>query len=186
MSKIKALGLCGSLRSDSFNLKLLNYFLGLLDARGGFETHRYGSLELPLVNQDLESKPLHPSVTALQTAISEANVIVIASPEYNASLSGALKNAIDWGTRPQGMNCWQGKIVVLLSASPGALGGARGLIHLRTVLSGLKTWIIPEQVQCPSAHEAFDAAGALRPEGVRKQAEGAVQSLENLAKKLLG
>jgi NAD(P)H-dependent FMN reductase len=181
---IKVLGLCGSLRADSFNLKLLKNFLGALDA-GRYATSIHGSVEMPLINQDIEHLPLDPRILALQKAVSEAQVVVLASPEYNASIGGPLKNAIDWGTRPPPTNVWQGKIVVLLSASPGALGGARGLIALRTVVAGLKAWVIPEQVQCSAAHEAFDANGALRAEPVRKQIAAAVQGLDTFAKKWL-
>ena len=183
MAKTKVLGLCGSLRVDSWNLKLLRNFLRTLDG-GEFSTSLYNSLELPLMNEDLEKKPLDQRILDFRSAVTEAPIIVCASPEYNGSLSPALKNAIDWATRPPG-NLWQGKIAVLLSASPGSLGGARGLIHLRTVLSGIKTWVIPEQVQCAAAHEAFDASGTLKNEGVHKQMLGAMQSLEVFTKKML-
>ncbi|MGZ3652002.1 MAG: NADPH-dependent FMN reductase, partial [Bdellovibrionota bacterium] len=94
-------------------------------------------------------------------------------------------NAIDWGTRPPA-NLWQDKIAVLLSASPGSLGGARGLIQVRTILSGIKTWVIPEQVQLSAAHEAFGTpGGTLKVEGVHKQIQGAIQSLEVFTKKML-
>lgn len=184
MSKIKVLGLCGSLRADSYNLKLLRNFLAALPS-ARFETSVYASLDLPLVNQDLESKPLPGAVVAFQAAVRDAQVIVVASPEYNASISGALKNAIDWATRPMGANLWQGKIAVLLAASPGALGGARGLIHVKTILSGLKAWVIAEQVQCGVAHEAFDENGMLQAAGVKKQMAGAAQGLESFAQKWL-
>jgi chromate reductase len=184
MTNIKALGLCGSLRADSFNLKLLKNFLAELDAKGA-TTRLYGALDLPLVNQDLENAPLDRRILDLQAAIRDANVVVLGSPEYNASFSPVLKNAIDWATRPQGTNCWQDKIVVLLAASPGALGGARGLIQVRTVLSGLRAWVIPEQVQCGAAHQAFAASGKLTVEPVRKQIAGAVQGLETFAKRWL-
>jgi chromate reductase len=184
MSKIQVLGLCGSLRADSYNLKLLRNFLAALPA-DRYETRVYPSLDLPLVNQDLEAKPLPDSITAFHAAVSAAQVVVLASPEYNASVGGPMKNAIDWATRPGGTNLWAGKIAVLLAASPGALGGARGLITLKTIVSGLKAWVIPDQVQCSAAHEAFDASGALKNEFVKKQIAGAVQSLESFGKKWL-
>lgn len=166
-------------------MKLLKNFLAALDAHGGFSTELYGSLDLPLLNQDLESRPLEPRITNLQKAVAGAQVLVFASPEYNASISGPLKNAIDWCTRPAGTNVLAGKVAVLLAASPGALAGARGLIHVRSVLAGLKVWIIPEQVQCGAAHEAFDETGKLKVEAVKKQIAGAVQSLDSAAKKLV-
>jgi NAD(P)H-dependent FMN reductase len=182
-TKTKVLGVCGSLRADSWNLKLLRNFLAALDT-GPYSTRLYGSLEMPLMNQELESKPLDPRINAFRDAVAESQIVIFASPEYNASISGPLKNAIDWGTRGTG-NVWQGKIGVLLAASPGALGGARGLIHLRTVLSGVKIWVIPEQVQCSNAPEAFDAGGALKNAGVEKQIHAAVESLGAFSQKLL-
>jgi NAD(P)H-dependent FMN reductase len=183
MEKIKVLGLCGSLRADSWNLKLLRNFLAALDG-GPFTTELYGALDLPLMNEDLEKSPLDARVLALRAAVERAHVVAFASPEYNGSLSPALKNAIDWGTRTPG-NVWQGKAAVLLAASPGVYGGVRGLIHLRTVLSGIKMWVIPEQVQCPQAPQAFDGAGVLTSEIVQKQVRGAMQGLETFTKKIL-
>jgi chromate reductase len=182
-TKIKILGLCGSLRADSVNLKLLRNFLAA--AGGAFDVNTYGSIEMPLLNEDLEKKPLPDSILTFRAALAAAPVIVLACPEYNGSITPALKNAIDWGTRPPG-NLWQGKIAVLLSASPGALGGARGLIHVRAILSGIQSWVIPQQVQCPQAHQAFTPEGVLSNEAVTKQIQGAVQSLEVFAKKMLG
>jgi NAD(P)H-dependent FMN reductase len=183
MGKINILGLCGSLRAESWNLKLLRHFLAAADA-AALPTHLYGNLELPLMNEDLEKRSLDPRILDFRKALEESPVVVLASPEYNGSLSPALKNAIDWATRPPG-NLWEGKIAVLLSASPGSLGGARGLIHLRTVLSGIKAWVIPEQVQCPLADHAFDEKGGLASEAVRKQISTALGSLQAFAGKLL-
>jgi NAD(P)H-dependent FMN reductase len=182
---IKTLGLCGSLRADSYNLKLLRSFFSALSEKGGFEPAIYDSLDLPLVNQDLEKSPLDSKILRFQAAVSEAPVLVVASPEYNGSISGPLKNAIDWATRPSGTNLWAGKVIVLLAASPGALGGVRGLIHVRTIFAGLKAWVIPEQVQCGTAHQAFDEKGNLTADLVTKQIQGSIQSLEIFTKKML-
>ncbi len=183
MQKVKALGLCGSLRGESWNLKLLRNFLGALDS-GPFTTRLYGALDLPLINEDLEKKPLPKSILDLRAAMEESQVVILATPEYNGSLSPVLKNAIDWASRPPA-NLWTNKIAVLLSASPGALGGARGLIQLRTCLATTKTWVIPEQVQCSVAHQAFDGTGLLKAEAVQKQILGAKESLEAFCGKML-
>lgn len=183
MSQKKILGICGSLRAESYNLKLLRNFLSLLE-QGGAETRLYPPLEMPLMNEDLENKPLAQPILDFRKALEEYPIIVVASPEYNASTPANLKNAIDWGSRPP-KNLWDGKVGVLLSASPGALGGARNLIHLRTVLSGIKTWLVPEQVQCSLAHTAFAADGQLTNEMVKKQMVGAATALNHLADKLL-
>jgi len=175
---MKTLGLCGSLRSDSWNLKLLRNFLESLPG-----STLYPSLDLPHVNEDLEKGTLPASILAFRQALEKAQVVVIASPEYNGSFSSALKNAIDWGTRPPG-NLWAGKVVVLLGASPGVFGGIRGLIQLRTVLSGIKAWVIPEQVILPAADKAF-AGGKLQNEAALKQIEVAVASLKAFSAKVL-
>lgn len=180
---LKAIGLCGSLRVDSWNLKLLRNFLAHLN-KEGFHSRLWPSLEMPLVNEDLENMPLDSRITDFRAALKEAPVVVIASPEYNGSFSPALKNAIDWATRPPG-NLWVGKVVMLLSASPGALGGARGLIQLRTVISGIKGWVIPEQVQLPFSDKAFDAEGFLVHEATQKQIAVAIESLRSISAKLI-
>jgi len=159
-------------------MKLLRNFFA--EAKGGT---LYPSLEMPLVNEDLETKPLDGRITAFRDALKKAQVVVVASPEYNGSLSPALKNAIDWGTR--GDNLWVGKVVVLLSASPGALGGVRGLIHLRTVLSGIKAWVVPEQVMLPHADQAFDKEGKLTNETTKKHIAMALDSAQKFAGKVL-
>lgn len=183
MARKKVLGLCGSLRSDSYNLKLLRNFLATL-GQEGCETTLYPSLEMPLMNEDLEKHPLPEAILKFRAALEAHPIVVIASPEYNGSFSPALKNAIDWGSRPPA-NLWQGKVVVITSASPGMLGGARGLIMLRTVLSGIKAWVIPEQVQCSLADKAFDAEGKLTQDAVMKQITGATTAMNFLAGKLL-
>ncbi|HEY8279608.1 MAG TPA: NADPH-dependent FMN reductase [Bdellovibrionota bacterium] len=183
MQNKKILGLCGSLRADSWNLKLLKNFLAAAEG-SGFSTQLHSPLQLPLMNEDLEKKPLDASILNFRSALQESTIVVLGSPEYNGSLSPVLKNAIDWGTRPPA-NLWEGKIAVLLAASPGSLGGARGLIHLRTVLSGIKTWVIPEQVQCALADHAFDEMGGLTNEAVKKQIAGSLKSLTAFAEKML-
>jgi NAD(P)H-dependent FMN reductase len=183
MKEIKALGLCGSLRGDSWNLKLLRNFLSHLQ-ESGLETRLWPSLELPLFSEDLEKKPLDLRVTDFRAALQATSVVVVASPEYNGAYSAALKNAVDWATRPP-ENLWAGKIVVLLSASPGSLGGARGLIHLRTLLSGIKSWVIHQQVQLPFCDEAFNGEGVLVNEAAKKQIAVAVEGVKELCAKLL-
>ena len=180
----KILGLSGSLRADSWNLKLVRNFMQQCQKKEpSWQTEVYTEMNLPLVNEDLEKKPLDASILRFRSALEQSQIVVISSPEYNGSFSASLKNAVDWATRPPA-NLWAGKIVVLLSASPGALGGARGLIQLRTVLSGIKCWVIPEQVQLPFADKAFNSEGALTNEMALKQIEGAISSLQALYKKL--
>ena len=172
----KIIGLCGSLRAESYNLKLLRNFLGEAQ-KAGYETKLYPSLEMPLVNEDLETKPLPAAITAFRAAVEAADVVAIASPEYNGSFSSALKNAVDWATRPPG-NLWAGKTVVLMGATPGGFATIRGSIQLRTVLGGIKAWVIPDLVLLPHAHKAFDAEGKLLDEAARKQIAGTLDALK--------
>ena len=92
--------------------------------------------------------------------------LLIASPEYNSSISGVLKNAIDWASRAEPgekpLACFDGKVAGLVSASPGALGGLRGLVTLRSILGNIRVIVLPEQVSVPKVNEAFDAEGRLR------------------------
>ncbi|MGZ3653886.1 MAG: NADPH-dependent FMN reductase, partial [Bdellovibrionota bacterium] len=96
MAKIKVLGLCGSLRAESYNLKLLRNFVSALPG-ATFETSIYPTLDMPLMNEDLEKKPLPQPILDFRAALSAAPVIVLACPEYNGGITGPLKNAIDWG-----------------------------------------------------------------------------------------
>jgi NAD(P)H-dependent FMN reductase len=139
---------------------------------------------MPLLNEDLEKKALDLRITDFRAALKESPVVVVASPEYNGSYTAALKNAIDWGTRPP-ENLWAGKIVVLLSASPGSLGGVRGLIQLRTLLAGIKSWVVHQQVHVSFADEAFTGEGALVNEGAQKQVAVAVEGLKEFCGKML-
>lgn len=180
MAKIKALGLCGSLRKESWNLKLVRNFQ---ERATDWDMKTYPSLDLPNMNEDVEAAGLPTAVQAFRAAFKEAPVIVIASPEYNAGYSGALKNAIDWASRPP-ENLWAGKVVVLLSASPGAFGGVRGLIQLRSIVSNLKSWVLPEQVILPHADQAFQG-GKLTNEIVAKQIDGALAALKGFTGKVL-
>ncbi len=173
----KVLAFSGSLRSQSYNLKLVRALGKLLDADPNFHCQVLdpSALQLPLFNEDTEATDAK-KVESFRKALAEAQVIAIASPEYNGSYSSALKNAIDWATR-QPENLWAGKVIVLMAASPGGLGGVRGLIQLKTLLSGIKAWVLPEQVLCPNAHTAFTPSGELQEEAVKKQMQGAIVSL---------
>jgi chromate reductase len=173
----KVIGLTGSLRADSHNLKLLRNILRHLQDTGAYETKLGPTLQLPLFNEELEAKPLDPSITEFRAALKAADIVVIASPEYNGTVTGALKNAIDWASRPP-ENLWAGKTVVLAAASPGGFAGIRGLIQLRTILSGLKSWVIPDQIMLGNSHEAFDQEGCAKGETLNKQISGVVAGLK--------
>lgn len=126
---MKILGIAGSLRKGSYNLAALKAAQELAPA--GTTLSIYEDLAaLPLFNQDEEKNPPE-SVKKLKAAIREADAILMATPEYNYSFPGVLKNAIDWASRPYGDSAWEGKPVAIMSASTGMLGGARAQYQLR-------------------------------------------------------
>ena len=92
--------------------------------------------------------------------------LLIASPEYNSSISGVLKNTIDWVSRPDPgeapLTCFVDKVAVIMSASPGALGGLRGLVHLQAILGNIKVIVLPDQIAVPKAYDAFNSDGTLK------------------------
>jgi chromate reductase len=121
---------------------------------------------LPVYDADFESDyGLLENLRALKRLFNQAEGLLIATPEYNGSFSAALKNTLDWVSRPSEgetvvtMSCFRGKVAGLLSASPGRLGGVRALGHTRDVLTRLSVTTLPEQVSVPHAHLAFDDEG---------------------------
>jgi len=127
MEKMKIVGLVGSLRKDSFNKALMAEAVENCPTEAEIEVV---SIELPLFNQDQELD-LPETVKNFKQKIKSADAILIATPEYNYSIPGVLKNAIDWASRPHGDNSLEGKPVAIMSASGGMLGGARAQYHLR-------------------------------------------------------
>ena len=125
--KIKIVGLVGSLRKDSFNRAVMNEAVKSCPEEAGIEVLE---INLPLFNQDQESTPPQ-DVKTLKEKIAASDAVIIATPEYNYSVPGVLKNAIDWASRPYGDNSFEGKPVAMMSASIGMLGGARAQYHLR-------------------------------------------------------
>ncbi len=162
------LAFAGSARRDSFNKKVVR-----IAARGAERAGAKVTLidladyPLPLFDQDLEAASGAPENAAkLLELLKSHDGLMIASPEYNSSISPLLKNTIDWASRKIGDNAslvgFQGKTAVLMSASPGALGGLRALVHLRAILGNIGVLVLPDQVAVMQAHNALDENGALR------------------------
>lgn len=177
MTTPRLLAFAGSLRAGSFNKKLARVAAAAARAAGAevtlldLEEH-----PLPLYDGDLEdASGLPPAALELKRLFKAHHGLLIASPEYNSSISGALKNAIDWVSRPaEGeaeLEAFRGKVVALVSASPGALGGLRGLVTVRSILSNIGALVLPDQVAVSKAHEAFDEQGQLKDEKVRRRVE---------------
>jgi chromate reductase len=126
--KLHIVALLGSLRQNSFNKAVLNKAIEVCPPEADIEKVEIGNL--PIFNADLEEN-LPPVVIEFKAKIKSADAILIVTPEYNFSIPGGLKNAIDWGSRPFINNSFEGKPVSIMSAAPGNMGGSRGQYHLR-------------------------------------------------------
>lgn len=147
----------GSLRAASLNLRLLRYLMRELEARGHqVSAYTGNALRLPLYEDGAVPTT---KARALHAALCEAEGLVIVSPEYNAGIPGHLKNAVDWLStlRP---SPWPGLPVLLCAASPGAFGGARGLMAWRVTLANMGALALPETISVPLADQQLDADGA--------------------------
>jgi chromate reductase, NAD(P)H dehydrogenase (quinone) len=158
----------GSLRKDSWNKKLLQVAVEGARAAGATVTVLdLAAWPMPLFDEDCETHDgMPPNAKAWKEALKASDGFMIASPEYNSSISGVLKNAIDWASRPEPgerpLVAFAGKTAVLMSASPRALGGLRGLVTVRSILGNIQVLVLPEQKSVPKAHEAFASDGSLK------------------------
>ena len=164
---VSILGFAGSLRQGSFNRALLQAAQELVPSTA--ELQIFDLAGMPLFNQGLESQP-HERVTAFKAAIRAADALLIATPEYNYSIPGVLKNAIDCASRPYGDNAFDGKPVAIMGASIGALGTARAQYHLRQccVFLNMNPLNRPE-VMVPVAQDKVDAQGRLTDTTTREK-----------------
>lgn len=179
----KILAFAGSTRADSYNKKLVKVAIKGAEAAGAQVTYLdLRDLNLPLYDGDLEtSEGLPVGASKFKDLLLANDGFLISSPEYNSAISGVLKNAIDWASRPvpgrKPLEEFKGKAAVLMSASPGALGGLRALVSVRTVLGNIGVIVLPEQVTVSAAHEAFNPDGTMKD--TKKQS-----SVEDLGKNL--
>ena len=150
--------LIGSLRKDSFSRKLAMAFAGLAPDHLAFQTVEYG--DLSLFNQDDEATPPAPWL-AFRDAIRPADALLFVTPEYNRSVPGALKNAIDVGSRPYGQSVFDGKPGAVISVSPGAMGGFGANHHLRQTLVFLNVPVLSKEAYVGNAAKLFDEAGKI-------------------------
>ncbi len=149
----------GSLRKDSFNKKLASAIVKL--SPPSFSFTRVGIGDLPLYNQDDDENPAE-TVRKMKREIQSADAILIVTPEYNRSIPGVLKNALDHGSRPAGQSVWAGKPAGILGISPGAAGTAMAQQHLRNVLSFLDVAVLRQPEAYLQVREGmFDEAGNL-------------------------
>ena len=188
----RVIAFSGSLRRESFNQKLASAAASGAEAYGAsVEVVSLADYPMPLFDEDLESRDGMPrEARAFKELMIGAHGVIIASPEYNGSLSGALKNAIDWASRPEPgetpLIAFKGKVAGLLSASPGGLGGIRGLLHLRPLLGNIQMHVLPGQFCLGQAHERFDDAGGFKDASDREKAHDIGRMVADLAKRLHG
>ena len=167
MADLKILGISGSLRKGSFNTAALKVCADLMPA--GMKMTSYARLDdIPLFNQDVFDAGSPESAKRFRAEVAAADGLLIASPEYNFSLSAALKNAIDWGSRPPNQ-VFQEKPIAVFSATQGPLGGPRNQYDLRRILGQLWGHVLPRpEVFIGAAQTKFDAQGRLTDETTRK------------------
>lgn len=176
------LAFAGSSREESFNNKLVLEAAEMARQAGAKVTViNLKDYSAPFYDGDLEIKEGMPAkAKELRQLMIRSNLILIASPEYNGSLSALLKNAIDWASRNEkgegSRDAFKGKKFALMSTSPGAGGGSRGLTHLRAIIENVGGTVIPEQVVIPNAFSAFDEQGHLKENKKKMELQQLVQS----------
>ena len=157
---MRLLAISGSVREDSYNAALLRAAAGCASAVE-FVVWR-GLADIPAYDEDLESLPAPLPAAALRQEIGRSDAVLIATPEYNGSIPGALKNALDWVSRPFATNALRGKRVAVVGASVGLMGALGAQADLRKVLKVIGADVLEAGLAVPSAHTAFTETGRLR------------------------
>lgn len=173
---MKTLIFAGSTRQQSYNRKLAAATTLLATAAGAEVTRiELADFNIPMYNADLEAEGTPADVMRLKQLMFEHPAWIICAPEYNGSYPALLKNTLDWASSPvksdpvwkDGMRSFSGKVVGLLSASPGGLGGLRSLSHLAPLMLNLQCWVAPKQFALSRAFEAFAEDGSLQNDAHR-------------------
>jgi chromate reductase len=173
---LRVLGIAGSLRRGSHNLVLLRAAAAQLPP--GAELVEWRGLgELPAYDEDLDATAPPPAVESLRRAIAGADCVIIATPEYNGSVPGALKNALDWASRPWPDNGLRGKPVCVVGASTSLFGAVWAQAEVRKVLTTIGAAVIDRELAIGQAHDAFDAAGGLVDAELRTELGRVVKAL---------
>jgi chromate reductase len=179
---IKVLGLSGSFRKGSFNTLMLHTAQELAPAGMSIEIYDYR--DIPLYDDDVRMAAYPPVVQKFRAAIAASDAILFASPEYNYSVSGVLKNAIDWASRAPNMP-FDGKTGAVMGASQGVIGTARSQRDLRWIMSGLNVYMVNlPHVYLGAAQQKFDAQGKLTDQAARDFIKQLLENLRDLTLKL--
>lgn len=175
--RVKILGIAGSLRKGSYNRAALKAAQKLLPDGTLMETFDLDGI--PPYNQDIEMQPPR-AVSELKSKVRSADAILFVTPEYNYSVPGVLKNAIDWASRPHGDSAWDGKPVAIMGASIGMLGTARAQYHLRQMFVYLNMYALnTPEVMIANAAGKFDEQGNLTDDETRKRIRELISALVN-------
>lgn len=182
---MKVLAFAASLKKNSLNRKLITLAAELARAEGAeVDLAEFSEFDMPLYNGDVEqAQGLPEGALNLKRRVEAAGALILAVPEYNYSIPGVLKNAIDWVSRARPIP-WRGRSVFLMSASPSPMGGVRGLWQTRIPLEGCGAIVFPDMFSLAHAHEAFDAAGKLKDGGLAARLEKEVVGFLRLAEAL--
>jgi chromate reductase len=167
---VNLLGISGSLRRDSYNTALLRNAPVELELWEDLKT-------IPPYDEDDDVEPAPPAVARMRAAVAGADAILIATPEYNASVPGQLKNAVDWLSRPPATSVLRNKPVAVVGASTGAFGAVWAQAELRKVLATAGARVVEGDVAVGHAHERFDANGVLNDDNLREQLQEVVEAL---------
>lgn len=187
----RVLAFAGSTRKESFNKQLARVAAeGARDAGADVTWLDLKDYPLPLYDGDLEdAEGLPENARTLKRLFAEHDGFVIASPEYNSSITAVLKNTLDWISRREGdearLIAFQGKVAGLLSASPGALGGLRGLVHLRSILGNIGVLVLPDQLAVPKADIAFAEDGSMKDPVQQSSVQRIGRKVADVAGKLI-
>lgn len=185
----------GSTRAGSWNRKLAREAADLARAAGAAVTHiELADFELPIYNADLEARGTPEAAIRLKELFHAHPGWIICSPEYNGSYTALLKNTLDWVSSPvkghpewsNGTRPFEGKVVGLLSTSPGALGGLRSLSHLSPLLANLGCWVAPKQYALPRAADAFEADGRFASQAAGEPVRAVVEQVLSASQRLHG
>jgi chromate reductase, NAD(P)H dehydrogenase (quinone) len=178
----RILGISGSLRRESYNSAALRAAAEL--APEGATIEIFGLDGIPLFNQDEERNP-SARVMELKRRVREADALLFVTPEYNYSVPGVLKNAIDWASRPYGDNAWDGKPAAIMGASIGVIGTARAQYHLRQMFVFLNVFPVNQpEVMIGNAPQRFDAEGNLTDETTKEFIRQLLRNLVDLTQRI--
>ena len=180
--QVRILGIAGSLRQESYNRAALRAATELCPEGASIETFELDGI--PGFNQDQEQNP-PPRVVELKKLVREADAILFVTPEYNYSVPGVLKNAIDWASRPYGDSAWNGKPAAMMGASIGAIGTARAQYHLRQMMVFLNMFPVNQpEVMIGNASERFDAQGNLTDDATKEFIRQLLQNLVDWTRRI--